>query len=114
VQNNKHYANNKWRHNIFTWKLKSGKITRRRRRKIHYHSPVYRNYIYVLVTINGDTIFLRENSNREKSHGGGGGKFAITHRFTGIIYMSWSLFELGLDERPKKVPSSLEKNVYLY
>jgi len=44
-------GDNKWRHDIFTWKLESGKITGRRRRKICYNSPVYRNYIYVLVFV---------------------------------------------------------------
>ena len=33
-------------------------------------------------TIDGDTIFLRGNSNREKRRGGEGEKFTITRRFT--------------------------------
>ena len=39
----------------------------------------------VITTIDGDTRFLRENSNRKKPWGGvGGGKFTIIRRFTGI------------------------------
>jgi len=49
VTNNKHHTDNRWRRDIFTWELKSGKITERRRRKIHYQSSVYRNFRYVLV-----------------------------------------------------------------
>ena len=40
-----------------------------------------RKKINTTQTIDGDMIFLRGNSNREKAHGGGG-KFTITRRFT--------------------------------
>jgi len=64
-------------------------------------------------TIDGDTIFLRRNSNREKPRGGGG-KFIITRWFTGITGMYWYFFELEIGWKALKVLFSLEKNVYLY
>jgi len=51
-------------------------------------------------TIDGDTIFLRGNLNREKSLGGR--KFTITCQFAGITCVYWYFFELGLDRRIRK------------
>ena len=44
-------------------------------------------------------------------HQRGGGKFAITRRFTGITCTYWCFFELGSDEKPKVLVEGPESSL---
>jgi len=60
--------------------------------------------------IDGVTVFLRGNLNREKSRGGG--KFTISHLLTGITSIYWFFFESEFGRKaPKKFPSRWRRSI---